>query len=114
MSPDSSDVVIAKLLLDHLKLGGFRFQRLAPGEDGALVGTRVGDEWMDVIHVEGFSRDCFAFRKWISSLIVPGDGLVERRVHGHAITVLNEVLAWPTEPAHPIVVRNQQMTRSAP
>jgi hypothetical protein len=89
--------MIAKLLLDHLKLGGFQFRRLAPGEDGPLVGTRGSDNWLDVIHIEGFSRGCFAWRRRISSLIVPGDGLVEHRVHGHAVTVLNEVLAWPTE-----------------
>lgn len=96
MSPDSPDLVIAKLLLDHLKLGGFQFRRLAPGEDGPLLGNRVSDDWLDFIHIEGFSRDCFAWRKRLSSLIVPGDGLVEHRVHGHAITVLNEVLTWPT------------------
>lgn len=113
MTPDSPDLVIAKLLLDHLKLGGFQFGRLAPGEDGALIGGRASDDWVDFIHVEGFSRDCFAWRKRTCSLIVPGDGLVERRVHGQAITVLNEVLSWPTEQARAIVVRNQHMTRSA-
>jgi hypothetical protein len=114
VSSDSPDLVIAKLLLDHLKLGGFQFQRLAPGEDGALIGGRVSDDWLDFIHVEGFSRDCFAWRKRTCSLIVPGEGLVERRVHGRAITVLNEVLTWPTERPRPMVVRNQPITRSAP
>ncbi|MGH3764540.1 MAG: hypothetical protein ACRDS0_05150 [Pseudonocardiaceae bacterium] len=109
MKADSPDLVIAKLLLDHLKLGGFQFQRLAPGVDGPLVGNRVSDDRLDFIHIEGFSRDCFACRKRRSSLIVPGDGLVDRRVHGHAITVLNEVLTWPT---HPTVVQHQQLTRS--
>ena len=97
VNQDSPDLVIAKRLLDHLKLGGFQFRRLAPGEDGALVGSRVSDNWLDYIHIEGFSRDCFAWRRRTSSLIVPGDGLVEHRVYGHAVTVLNEVLAWPTE-----------------
>lgn len=97
MSSDSPDVVIAKLLLDHLKLQGFQFRRLAPGEDGPLEGNRVSDRWLDLIHIEGFSHDCFAWRKRISSLIVPGDGLVEHRVHGHAITVLNDVLTWETD-----------------
>lgn len=60
MSTDSPDLVIAKLLLDHLKLGGFQFRRLAPGEDGPVVGNRVSDDGVDFIHIEGFSRDCFA------------------------------------------------------
>jgi hypothetical protein len=68
---DSPEVVIAKRLLDHVKLSGFTFQRTAPGEDGPLVGHRVSDDWVDLIHIEGFSRDCFAWRKRISSLIVP-------------------------------------------
>lgn len=95
---DSPDVVIAKRLLDYAKLGGFTFQRAAPGADAPLVGYRVCDDCVDLIHIEGFSRGCFAWRKRASSLIVPGEGLVERRVHGHALTVLNDVLAWETAP----------------
>jgi hypothetical protein len=53
---------------------------------------------VDAIHIEGFSRGCFAWRTRTSSLIVPGEGLVERRVHGNALTVLDEVLAWETGP----------------
>jgi len=33
MSADSPDAVIAKRLLDHLKLRGFQFRRAAPGAD---------------------------------------------------------------------------------
>ncbi|MGH8348259.1 MAG: hypothetical protein ACRES5_17065 [Pseudomonas sp.] len=91
---DSPDLVIAKLLLDHAKLCGFEFQRTAPGEDGPLVGHRVSNSWVDLIHIEGFNRDCFALRKRRSRLIIQGDGLVERRVDGRAIDVLNEVLTW--------------------
>ncbi len=96
MQTDSPDLVIAMRLLDHLKLRGFQFRRSAPGEDGPLVGNRVTDDWVDEIHIEGFSRDCSAWRKRTSSLIVPGEGLVERRVNGSALTVLNEVLTWET------------------
>ncbi|MGH3898928.1 MAG: hypothetical protein ACRDTA_11900 [Pseudonocardiaceae bacterium] len=96
MGADSRDVVIAKRLLDHLKLRGFQFRRAAPGEDGPLMGNRVTGDWVDMIHIEGFSRDCFAWRKRTSSLIVPGDGLVEHRATGNALTVLNEVLTWET------------------
>ena len=98
MRTDSPDLVIAKRLLDHLKARGVQFQRVAPGEDGPLVGNRVSDHWVDLVHIEGFSRGCFAWRKRTSSLIVPGEGLVERRVHGHALTVLNDVLTWETAP----------------
>lgn len=96
MSADSPDLVIAKRLLDHLKRRGFQFQRVAPGEDGSLVGHRVSGCWEDTVHIQGFSRDCFAWRKRTSSLIVPGDGFVEHRTQGSALTVLNEVLTWET------------------
>jgi hypothetical protein len=97
MEADSPDLVIAKWLLDHLKLCGFRFQRVAPGADGPLVGTRATGDWVDTIHIEGFSRDCFAWRERTSSLIIPGEALVERRTHGSVLTVFNEVLAWEAE-----------------
>jgi hypothetical protein len=100
MRTDTADLVIAKRLLDSLKLCGFQFQRVAPGEDGPLVGQRVSGDWLDLIHIEGFSRDCFAWRKRTSSLIVPGEALVERRSHGHALTVLNDVLTWETGSPH--------------
>ena len=95
---DSPEVVIAKRLLDHAKLNGFTFQRAAPGADGPLVGHRVGDDWVDLIHIEGFSRDCFAWRKRISSLIVSQGALVQRQVEGSALNVLNEVLTWEPGP----------------
>ena len=95
---DSPDVVIAKRLLDYAKQGGFTFQRAAPGEDGPLVGYRVGDGWADLIHIEGFSRDCFAWRKRTSSLIVSHDALVQSQVEGSALEVLNEVLSWEPGP----------------
>ncbi|MGH3824764.1 MAG: hypothetical protein ACRDRA_18315 [Pseudonocardiaceae bacterium] len=91
---DNPDVVIAKRLLDYAKQGGFTFQRAAPGEDGPLVGYRVGDDCVDLIHIEGFSRDCFAWRKRMSPLIVSQDALVQRQVEGSALDVLNEVLTW--------------------
>src|SRR2546421_12393631 len=40
MGVDSPDVVIAKRLLDQLKLCGFQFERIAPGEDGPLTGKQ--------------------------------------------------------------------------
>lgn len=95
---DSPDVVIAKRLLDYARQGGFKFQRAAPGEDGPLVGYRVSDHWVDLIHIEGFSRDCFAWRQRTSSLIVSQDALVQRQVEGSALDVLNEVLRWEPEP----------------
>jgi hypothetical protein len=95
---DSPDVVIAKRLLDHAKRGGFTFQRAAPGADAPLVGYRVGDGWVDLVHLEGFSRDCFAWRKRTSSLIVSQDTLVQCWVEGGALEVLTEVLTWEPRP----------------
>lgn len=94
MGADSPDVVIAKRLLDQLKVAGFQFQRIAPGEDGALIGNRMIGDFLDIIHLEGFSRDCFAWRQRSSSLIAPGGGVVERQADGSALDVLAEVLTW--------------------
>jgi hypothetical protein len=91
---ESPDLVTAKRLLDDLKLRGFAFRRTAPGDDAPLVGNRASGHWIDIIHLDGFSRDCFAWRQRVSSLIIPGSGLVDRRVAGGALTVLTEVLTW--------------------
>ena len=98
METDSPDVVIAKQLLDHAKRGGFVFQRMAPGEDAPLVGYRVSEGWAELIHIEGFSRDCFAWRQRTSSLVVSSDALVQHRVEGSALDVLKEVLTWEPGP----------------
>jgi hypothetical protein len=47
-----------------------------------------------MIHIEGFSRDCFAWRMRTSSLIVSQDALVHRTVEGSVLDVLNDVLTW--------------------
>ncbi|MGH8918325.1 MAG: hypothetical protein ACRD0H_08320 [Actinomycetes bacterium] len=96
MTADSPDLVIALRLLDHAKLHGFEFQRIALGPDGALLGTRRTDEWTDIVHLNGFSRDCYALRKRNSALVIPGNALVERRATGDALNVLNAVLTWDT------------------
>jgi hypothetical protein len=95
---DSPDVMIAKRLLEQAKRSGFTFQRTAPGVDAPLVGHRVSDGWVDLIRLEGFSRDCLAWRKRTSALIVAPDALVQRRVEGSALEVLNEVLTWDPSP----------------
>lgn len=94
---DSADLVIAKRLLDYAKQTGFTFQRIAPGVDAPLVGHRVSDDFVDLIHIEGFSQGCFAWRKRTSSLIVPGNALGEHRVEGSALDVLNGVLSWESQ-----------------
>ncbi len=94
MSSDSSDLVIAMQLLDQAKLRGFQFRRVAPGDDGPLMGHRVRDGWLDLIYIEGFSRDCIAWRQRASPLIIPGHGRVEHQVDGRALDVLREVLTW--------------------
>ncbi|MGH3865638.1 MAG: hypothetical protein ACRDQ4_05770 [Pseudonocardiaceae bacterium] len=72
----------------------------APGADAALVGHRVSDDWVDLIRLEGFSRDCSAWREWTSSLIISPDELGQRqhRVQGSAVQVLNEVLTGEPSP----------------
>lgn len=99
MVTDNADVALAKRLLDYAKQSGFVFLRAAPGEDAPLVGNRISDNWLDLIHIEGFSCDCFALRKPRSSLMTPGNSPVERRVDGSALEVLNEVLTWELGPA---------------
>jgi hypothetical protein len=95
--PDSPDLAQAKRLLDNLKAAGFQFERTAPGEDAPLRGHRVTGRWVDTVHIEGFSHDCMAWRQRRSLLIVPGEGVVERRVSGGALTVLGEVVTWETD-----------------
>lgn len=94
MVADSPDLVIAKRLLDHAKVQGFQFQRVAEGPDGALLGIRRTGEWTDTLYLNGFSRDCYAMRERTTSLVVPGGALVERRTNGDALNVLNTVLTW--------------------
>jgi hypothetical protein len=102
---DGADLAIAKRLLDYAKQGGFTFQRATFGEDGPLVGYRVSDDCVDLIHIEGFSRDCFAWRKRVSPLIVSRNALVQRQIEGSVLDVLNEVLTWET-PAMTVAQRS--------
>jgi hypothetical protein len=64
------------------------------------VGHRVSEDWIDLIHIEGFSRDCSAWRGWTSALIVSPDelGHREHQVQGSALRVLSEVLTWEPAP----------------
>lgn len=94
MRTESPDLVLAKRLLDELKLRGFEFQWSAPGVDGPLVGNRINGDSVDLIQIDGFSRGCFARRQRTSSLIVPEDALMERQVAGSALDVFHAVLSW--------------------
>lgn len=97
MTADSSDLVIAKRLLDLARRKGFSFRKSGPGQDDPLIGTRSTGGYEDVIVIGGFSRDCAAVRRRRTRLIVPGDGMVERRVSGGALRVLDTVVShWPT------------------
>lgn len=95
--PESPDLAAAKRLVDDLKAAGFRFERTAPGVDSPLLGHRVSGRWVDTIYIEGFSRDCMAWRQRRSLLVVPGEGIVDRRVSGGALSVLGEVTTWETD-----------------
>jgi hypothetical protein len=97
--PDSPEVTAAKRLLDTAKNQGFAFTRIAPGEDGPLVGVRETLEWRDVIHLGGFwaPDSCSAARLRRSSLVVPGGLPVTEQVRGDALTVLHTVVCdWTT------------------
>ncbi len=91
---DSPDVASAKRLLDVAKNGGFRFQRIAPGPDGPLLGVRETTHWRDELYLSGFWEpdSCTATRRRRSSLIVPGGWPVAKELRGDALTVLHTVL----------------------
>ena len=90
---DSPDLVAAKRLLDAAKAAGFTFQRVAPGEDGPLLGARESIEYRDEIYIGGFGERCHASRARRSSLIVPGSLPVTERVEGDALTVLHAAVS---------------------
>lgn len=97
MVAETPDLVIARRLLDHAKARGFQFRRVAEGPDGALLGIRHFGDWTDTVYVGGFSDNCFGMRERTTSLLAPGDTLVERRTTGDALNVLNAVLTWETD-----------------
>jgi hypothetical protein len=83
-------------LLDTAKAQGFTFERIAPGDDGPLIGRRDTTEHRDEIYLGGFSDSCHATRARKYSLIVPGGLPITTRVAGDALTVLHTVVSdWP-------------------
>lgn len=95
MSLDSPEVAAAKRLLDLAKDRGFSFQRVAPGEDGPLLGRRETVDWQDEIYLAGFANSCSAIRRRRWSLVVPGGLPVTERASGGALHVLRLVADWP-------------------
>jgi hypothetical protein len=92
MTVESPDLAAAKRLLDAAKRGGFRFQRVAPGQDGPVWGVRETLQWRDTLYLAGFSQACTATRARKSSLIVPEGLLVTQRLDGDALSVLHTVV----------------------
>lgn len=93
---DSPELAAAKQLLDLARDQGFVFQRVAPGEDGPLLGVRESLEHRDQIYLGGFGDSCHATRARKSSLIVPGGLPITARVEGEALIVLHTVVTdWP-------------------
>ena len=96
---EGPEVRAAKRLLDAAKDHGFAFARIAPGEDGPLMGVRESIEFVDRIYLGGFSSGTWATRQRRSSLVVPGGLPVTERVSGDALTVLHAVVTgdWTRE-----------------
>ncbi|MBV9651561.1 MAG: hypothetical protein JO296_15685 [Pseudonocardiales bacterium] len=92
---DSPELAAAKRLLDEAKDQGFRFERVAPGEDGPLRGVRDTPKHRDEIYLAGFAapESCTAIRRRRSSLIVPGGLPITAHVTGDALTVLHTVVS---------------------
>jgi hypothetical protein len=93
---DGPELVAAKRLLDLAKSQGFTFQRIAPGEDGPLVGRRETVEYRDEIYIGGFGGSCHATRARKSWLLLPGGLPITEQVTGSAVEVLIAVADWPT------------------
>jgi len=89
----SPELAAAMRLLDTAKAAGFRFTRIAPGEDGPLWGMRETPEFSDRIYLGGFGADCHAVRSRRSSLVIPGGLPVADSVSGDALSVLH-VAVW--------------------
>ncbi|MGH4015735.1 MAG: hypothetical protein ACRDSL_17785 [Pseudonocardiaceae bacterium] len=89
MNADNPDLARAFRLIDCVKLRGFSFHSDTTAAGGPLVGSRISAEWVDTIHLEGFTRDCFAWRHRVG-----GAGPAEHRVEGSALQVLTVVLSW--------------------
>lgn len=87
------DLAAAMRLLDAAKAAGFTFQRVAPGEDGPLLGVREGFNYRDEIFLGGFGERCHATRRRKSSLVVPGGLPVTEQVAGDVLTVLHTVVS---------------------
>lgn len=82
MTADGPELAAAKRLLDLARDQGSVFQRVAPGEDGPLLGVWESPDHRDQIYLGGFSSGCSATRTRNSSLIVPGCLPVSARVEG--------------------------------
>ena len=89
---ENPGLTVAKRLLDAAKTQGFSFERIAPGEDGPLVGRRDSASYKDEIYIGGFSDSCHATRTRKYRLIVSGELPVMARVSGDAVSVLHTVV----------------------
>lgn len=59
-----------------------------------MWGERDTLDWVDTIHLCGFTEGCAAARLAKSALLVPGGSLVTERVSGHVLEVLQAVSEW--------------------
>ncbi len=107
MSTDSPELLAAKRLLDAAKAAGFAFCRIAPGEDGPLVGRRDTIGYQDEIYLGGFGDSCSAVRRHRWSLVVPGGLPIERALEraGVPLFAANEPITLTGSRAQRILQR---------
>ncbi len=91
---EASALVEAMRLRALATARGFRFQRVAPGPDGPLLGVRDTPRWHDRIYLAGFSVDCSATRRHKSRLSLPGGPPGGEQVCGDALSVLGAAVGW--------------------
>lgn len=85
---------ISMRLLDHAKVRGFYFRRARPLADAPLVGTRYRNGKTEVVRIDGWRRNCQAWRQPNMLVLARPPENAEEYVSGSALNVLNRVACW--------------------
>lgn len=99
MSTDDTDdkdyyLELSKRLLDHAKVHGFYFRRARPGIDAPLVGIRYRAGVTEVVRIDGWRRNCQAWRQPSKLVLAKPPEDATEYVAGSALNVLNRVVCW--------------------